>query len=68
MRTAPKAEDWCDSGQVDWKADPLTILQEIDEQLVDHGLEIVVSDDRSDQYEWVIRKRVVTAVKADYAA
>lgn len=68
MRTAPKAEDWCDSGQVDWKAGPQTVLEAIDEQLVEHGLEIVMAPADSDEYEWVIRKRVVAPIKADYAA
>jgi hypothetical protein len=41
----------------DWKADPENVLEQIDSQLRDHGLEVVIYDEDSDTYLWTIVRR-----------
>lgn len=46
-----------DSEIADWKASPHEVLEGVDRQLAEHGLEVVQYDTRSDQYCWRIEKR-----------
>lgn len=42
---------------VDWKAAPHEVLEAVDRLLAEEGLEIVMLDTGSDQYEFVVEAR-----------
>lgn len=44
-------------GYADWKASPHEVLEEVDDLLKEHGLEIVLVDDDSDTHCFYVRKR-----------
>jgi hypothetical protein len=63
MKTIPMLED-PDAlnddptvGSVDWRDSPETVLKTVDALLAPHGLEIVVSDTRTDEYKFRIETR-----------
>lgn len=68
MRTAPRTdENFTKSSVLDWRESPASVLETIDAQLAEHGLEIVMIDTGSDEYEWLIEKRQETAAIASTA-
>lgn len=42
---------------VDWKAPPHVVLEAVDRLLAEEGLEVVMLDTGSDQYEFIVEAR-----------
>jgi hypothetical protein len=42
---------------VDWKDNPNEVLEKVNKQLAEHGLEIVSIDTGSDMYAWYIKRK-----------
>jgi hypothetical protein len=42
---------------VDWKSNPNEVLEKVNKQLAEHGLEIVSIDTGSDMYAWYIKRK-----------
>lgn len=62
--TEPAEGDRYNSKMADWKAAPPSVLEDVDRQLADHGLEIVMIETGGDCYEWMIAKRVINLMDA----
>ena len=48
-------------GFVDWKANPDTVLEAVDELRKEHGLEVTSYDNGSDTYQFAIKPRTADA-------
>ncbi|BAU93335.1 granule-bound starch synthase [Methylorubrum populi] len=55
LRESREADD--EIASVDWKAAPHVVLEAVDRLLAEEGLEIVMLDTGSDQYEFIVEAR-----------
>lgn len=67
MKTLPATDEEDPSaGLADWKASPQAVLEIVNDQLADHGLEVVMIETHSDEYAWKIFKRAEVPINATY--
>jgi hypothetical protein len=57
MRRVSESVNQDDVRLIDWKESPGDVLEVVDDQLAEYGLEVIIIDLGGDTYVWRIEKR-----------